>query len=96
MKYTVVVKHFTSTNGNYSRRRYDNVPKRIIKFLLKYHFSFQVGIAKNTANMKTAEHYIEIYAKNTLFLKKSNEENTSLNLKLYKKLRHLGKAGLMR
>ena len=86
MKYTVVVKTIISSNGDFERTRWNNIPKRIIKFLLKYHFSFKVGIANNIVNIETAKNYIEVYTKDTFF-----SLNRTIDHKLRMKLNRLGK-----
>lgn len=90
MKYTVVVKEITSSNGDFKRQRFNNVNKRIIRFLIKYQFSFTVGIIDNIVNKKTAKNYIEIYKKYIGFLisyadcKRNEEMNELLICKLTK------------
>jgi len=85
-KYTVVVKEITSSNGDYNKRRFNNVSPKIIKYLLKNKFSFMVGIADNTVNRKSAENYIEVFEKN--MFGKSTEEilYNNPNNELYNKL----------
>lgn len=88
MKYTVVVKDIISSNGDFVRQRFNNVSKKIIKFLLKYHFSFMVGIAKNVVNREEAKNYIEVYKKSTSFVSDDeSNRNFRLNVLLLDKLK---------
>ena len=93
MKYTVVVKDIISSNGDFVRQRFNNVSKKIIKFLLKYHFSFMVGIAENVVNREEAKNYIEIYKKSTSFVSDDDEfeRNYWLNILLLDKLKKYSK-----
>ena len=89
MKYTVKVKQIIDSNGKYEAKRYNKVPKRIIRFLVNNRFSFSIGLTpRHTVNCKQAENYIEVYEKNILpfATNKESEENERLNKILYDKL----------
>lgn len=88
MKYTVVVKNITSSNGDYKRTRFNNVGKSIIKFLLKHNYSFMVGIANNTVNTESAKNYIEVFLKteHTIIGREKAKDNIWTNYYLLKKL----------
>lgn len=66
-KYTVVVKNITSSNGDYSRKRFNNVSPKIIKWLIKTKYNFKVGIIDGIINRPQAENYIEIFTKHEQF-----------------------------
>ena len=88
MRYTVVVKEIIDSKGNYKRQRFNNVNKRIIKFLLKHNFSFMVAIANNVVNRESAYKYIEVFLKtdHAFVGRKKAKENAWLNYYLLKKL----------
>lgn len=88
MKYSVrIMEHGLS---HYEKgKRYNNVPKRFIKFLLKNKFCFNFGIntKKMTVYSEYASHYIEVYLKPTHLISCTEEEsiiNSNLNKKLEK------------
>ncbi len=94
MKYTVKVKQIIDSNGKYEAKRYNKVPKRIIKFLVNNRFSFSIGLTPiHTVNDKNAENYIEVYEKNSLPFptNKDYEENDRLNKILHDKLYRMSK-----
>ena len=94
MKYTVKVKEIIDSNGKYESKRYNKVPKRIIKFLVNNKFSFSIGLTpRHTVNCKQAENYIEVYEKNSHPFpgNKEYEENDMLNKILYDKLYRMSK-----
>lgn len=68
MRYTVVVKRIISSNGDFERQRYNNVSKKIVKFLMKYNYSFSIGIYNFVVNCKTSQNYIEVYKKGDDYL----------------------------
>lgn len=88
MKYTVVVKEIIDGNGNFNKIRFNNVKSKIVKFLLKYNFSFMVSIADNTVNKESAKNYIEIFLKETHIIvgREKAIKNAWLNYNLLKKL----------
>jgi len=90
-RYTVVVKEITSSNGDYNRKRFNNVSPKIIDYLLKNKFSFKVGIADNTVNRKSAENYIEVYEKSMFGKSIEDILYNNPNEELYNKLKEWSK-----
>lgn len=70
MKYTVRIMSSKNTGHYEKSKRYNNVSKRILKFLIRNKFCFTTGInySRNTVYDRYAYNYIEVYLKPEHFL----------------------------
>ena len=86
-KLTVVVKE---EHGKFftKKKRFNFVSPRIIKFLVKHHFSFKFAISpENVVNSERAKNYLEIFMKREFIIGTPNSAKNAMdNYHLLKKL----------
>ena len=65
MKYSVRIM-VPDNKGRYGKgKRYNYIPKKILKFLIRHEFCFTIGInySRNTVYDRYASNYVEVYLK---------------------------------